>query len=251
MRQPLDRGGLGVVEVSRKLSSLHITWVKRFLSGEYRGWQSFFHFYLRRTFLAEPINRVFGLSNVSEATLRRLLPFYRAVLTAWYAAGGTQTFGAFIVPRSNTDPLRLADVTAKTVYTILGKINYKQHRCIAKVRELRFGPVEWPRVWQNLNFLRHSRPALDTSWLIAHCILPTADRLIHFGCPWTRCVIVGPLKASYTSSPTAHSCNQYCTGLPSSSVSPDQRCSARQPQKNYGRSQRRHKLQPAYSPSLA
>ena len=49
--QPLDHRGLGVVEVSCKLSSLHIMWVKCFLSSEYRGWQSFFHFYLWWAFL--------------------------------------------------------------------------------------------------------------------------------------------------------------------------------------------------------
>ena len=177
----LDLRDLGVVEVSRKLSSLHIVWVKRSLSGEYRGWQSFFHFHLKRAFLAEPVNRVFGLSNVSKITLRRFPPFYRAVLTAWYATGGTQAFGAWIVPRPNADPLPLTVVTARSVYTILGCIHHQLHCCVAKVRELGIGHVEWPRVWKNLKFLRFSRPTLDTSWLVAHCILPTADRLPGFG----------------------------------------------------------------------
>ena len=124
---------------------------------------------------------MFGLQNVGNATLCRLPPFYRAVLTAWYSVGGSHAFGALTVPHPRTDPIPLADVTVHCMYATLGHINYKPHRCIAKTRELGFGHIEWRAVWKNLNLLRYSQPALDTSWLIAHCILPTADRLLHFG----------------------------------------------------------------------
>ena len=48
--------------------------------------------------------------------------------------------------------------------------------------------VDWGSVWSSLNLWRFVRPVWDTNWSIAHAILPTADRLLHFGCDVdTRC----------------------------------------------------------------
>ena len=41
--------------------------------------------------------------------------------------------------------------------------------------------MDWKTVWLNLHLWRFLRPVRDTAWLIAHAILPTADRLIRFG----------------------------------------------------------------------
>ena len=40
---------------------------------------------------------------------------------------------------------------------------------------------DWPTVWSNFHLWRFIRPVRDTNWLIAHGILPTADRLTRFG----------------------------------------------------------------------
>jgi hypothetical protein len=55
-----------------------------------------------------------------------------------------------------------------------------QHRCVDKYRTWGF-TVDWHQVWLNLHLWRFIRPVQDTSWLVAHGIFPTADRLSRFG----------------------------------------------------------------------
>ena len=64
--QPTNKGGLGVVDFWCKLVWLKVMWVKRFLFFPGDRWHLFFRHYLRRAFLAEPVNRVFALSNTAN-----------------------------------------------------------------------------------------------------------------------------------------------------------------------------------------
>ena len=185
--QPLDRGGLGVVDITKKVSAFRVLWVKRFLLGEKRGWHSFFRHYLRRAFLAEPVSRVFNLRQIGTSTQRKLPPFYREVISAWLQVGGHHAPGGWVVPCTGADPLALSNITSRDVYTILVRDSGYEHRCVEKYSAL---GVEWRTVWKNLDLMRHDRVALDTSWLVAHGVLPTADRLLWFGMtvsPWCHC----------------------------------------------------------------
>ena len=92
-----------------------------------------------------------------------------------------------MIPRTGADPLDLANVSAREAYAILLRNKGTENRCVEKFSAL---GVEWHTVWKNLDQLRHDRAALDTSWLVAHGVLPTADRLLRFGMsvsPWCHC----------------------------------------------------------------
>ncbi len=54
-----------------------------------------------------------------------------------------------------------------------------QHRCVEKYHSWGFC-VRWPQVWLNLHLWRFVDSVRNTNWLIAHAVLPTADRLHHF-----------------------------------------------------------------------
>ena len=174
------------MDIAKKVSAFRVVWAKRFLSGEKRGWQLFFRHYLRRAFLAEPVSRVFNLRQVGTSTLRKIPLFYPEVISAWLQVGGHHASGGWVVPCTGAEPLALSNVTAKVVYDILVRNTGHEHRCVEKYSAIR---VEWHSVWKNLE-LRHDRAALDTSWLIAHGVLLTADRLLQFGMsvsPWCHC----------------------------------------------------------------
>ena len=92
-----------------------------------------------------------------------------------------------MIPCTGADPLNLANVSAWEAYAILLRNKGTENRCVEKFSAL---GVEWHTVWKNLDQLRHDRVALDTSWLVAHSVLPTADRLLRFGMsvsPWCHC----------------------------------------------------------------
>ena len=177
--QPCTRGGLGVVDFDRKLRSLSVMWVKRFLVGCNHPWTYFFRYFLRRMLLAEPVERVFYQHTPSPATLRSLPDFYRNVLESWFAVRGTQVDGSWVVPSHNSAPdLLLVDLTAREAYTVLTRLDHVPPRC-----EMRAPFVEWPTVWANLYHLRFLRQIRDTSWLICHGVLPIGVRLASFNMP--------------------------------------------------------------------
>ena len=177
LTQPINQGGLGIVDFHRKLSSLAVLWVKRFLLGVDHPWKYFFRYFLRRTMLAEPVERVFTQPTISTTTLRKLPTFYQRVIQSWLDIKGCNNNNLWVVPRPEPAPdIPLECLTACAAYQLLTQLQYTTPRCETKNPFL-----EWPTVWANLNHLRFIRPALDTSWLTCHGVLPTADRLLSFG----------------------------------------------------------------------
>ena len=176
LTQPCARGGLGVVDLERKLRSLAILWVKRFLVGSSHPLTYFFRHFLRRMLLAEPVERVFHQDIASPATLRKLPDFYRGVLESWFAVKGSRDNGSWVVPRQNSAPdLPLIELTARVAYEVLTRLDHVPPRC-----ETKSPSVEWSTIWANLHHLRFLRAARDTSWLICHGVLPTGVRLASF-----------------------------------------------------------------------
>ena len=74
----------------------------------------------------------------------------------------------------------LSSLTVQFVYRQLLRLHCPVHRCVERYRSWGL-VVEWDTVWSNLHLWRFVRPVRDTNWLIAHGILPTADRLARFG----------------------------------------------------------------------
>lgn len=175
-------GGLGVVDITRKASSLHFLWVKRLLLHSTLPWTTFFRQYLTRAFPGRTVHQILLLRHPPKYALDALPPFYRSVMTAWFSLPRSFEGGNYIVYRSTHSFVVLNEVSAQFVYAALSSAQRTQHRCVEKYRGWGL-QVDWRTVWLNLHLWRFVRPARDTSWLIAHGILPTADRLLALGMP--------------------------------------------------------------------
>ena len=177
LTQPTNQGGLGIVDLNRKLSSLSILWVKLFLLGADHPCKFFFRYFLRRTMLAEPVERVFIQTKIGTATLKTLPSFYQTVIQSWLDIRGTNTNNSWVVPHPHPAPdIPLENLTACVAYRHLSQLQHTPPRC-----EIKYPFVDWTAVWANLNHLRFVRSALDTSWPTCHGVLPTVARLLSFG----------------------------------------------------------------------
>ena len=89
--QPPDQGGFSVVDVQRKVSSLLVQWVRRFLSS-LANWSHFLTFWFFSVFncsVLDVFSRPFAFSPLA------LPPFYQSLLLSWRSVNGS-----FSVPRS-------------------------------------------------------------------------------------------------------------------------------------------------------
>ena len=180
LQQPVLNGGFGVCNIRLKMLALHAQWVRRFVTPTAGKWSSFFHHYLRKVFLAEPVLRVFGFSQHSNRTLRKLPSFYASVLYAWQQLSGFRDSNgnllAQLLPNSPPTPVHL--LSAKAAYQSLMVSCFVPPVCEERFRNLNVS--SWSLVWLMIHKCKFIRPILDTAWKIAHGVIPTADRLIHF-----------------------------------------------------------------------
>jgi hypothetical protein len=70
-----NQGGLGVVDVHRKMLFVHVLWVKRLIFRPNLRWTSFFSQYLTRAFPGGTVHQIFPA----------LPPFYRSLMMAWFS----------------------------------------------------------------------------------------------------------------------------------------------------------------------
>ena len=173
---PLRSGGLGMVHVDSKLASLHVMWVKRFLVGPAHPCKSFFRHFLRRAFLAEPVDRIFLLQAVGQSTLRQLPRFYQSVLQAWLRIGTVTRHVHSWSINSGSSAIDLAQLTSKIAYRLLRPVRHP--RCLTTFASFH---VDWPTLWDSLDLIFVDRAVWKTNWLSAHGILPTCDRLSQWG----------------------------------------------------------------------
>ena len=190
--KPSNIGGLGVVDVSSKIGSLHVLWMKRFLCGSRHGWHFFFDFQLRKAFdIPSTLSTIDFLrsGHLPAYRVKRLPPFYRSVVSSWTSLNASFESLSWAVPFSGSS-FPLSELTASKAYSILRSKSDTPHRCIDKYSTLGIGPLIWKQVWLLLDLWRFLRPVRDTNWLLFHGILPTKDRLIRFGMsvdPWCSC----------------------------------------------------------------
>ena len=173
---PLRSGGLGMVHLDSKLKSLRVMWVKRFLVGPPHPWKSFFRHFLRRAFLAEPVERVFLLRTYGQSTLRRLPRFYQSVLQAWLRVGTISRNANSWAITSASIVLDLQQLTSRIAYRLLRPVHHP--RCLATFAAFH---VDWPNLWACLELVFIDRAVWKTNRLVAHGILPTCDRLSQWG----------------------------------------------------------------------
>jgi hypothetical protein len=80
-----NQGSLGVVDVHRKMLSLHVLWVKRLIFRSNLPWTIFFSQYLTRAFPGRSVRQSLILAVPPTYAMDALPPFYRSVMTAWFA----------------------------------------------------------------------------------------------------------------------------------------------------------------------
>ena len=177
--QPPDQGGFSVVDVQRKVSSLLVQWVRRFLSS-HANWSHFLTFWFFSVFnccVLDVFSRPFAFSPLA-------LPlFYQSLLLSWHSVNGS-----FLVPhsclvmgsRSSEHAMSAVSMSAKSCYLYLLSVSVSPPHCVAKFRPM-FGDLYRPTTWKSLSLFPLNRAITDLNWKIAHGVLYTVDRLISFG----------------------------------------------------------------------
>lgn len=204
--QPFLSGGLGVVDVGRKVYSLRAIWIRRIFSGlSTHPWKVFLAYHIDRVF-HQDLESFFARERVPAYLVRKLPPFYASLVHTWVAVRGGRVSAAWVVPRPNAPPLPVEELTASFTYRTLSCAEHVDHRCFAKFRTLNMS-VAWSDVWQSLNLWRFVRSVRDTAWCSFHGILPTADRLLRFKMkvsPLCHCGQNETMVHLFTSCPFAH-----------------------------------------------
>ena len=108
-----------------------------------------------------------------------LPPFYRSIMASWFGLRHSLDNGIIVIHGSRS-VCSVYNLSARFAYRELLRLDCTEHRCVEKYRSWNLA-IDWNAVWSNLYLWRFIRPVRDTSWLIAHGILPTADRLQRFG----------------------------------------------------------------------
>ena len=101
-------------------------------------------------------------------------------MRTWFRFSRRLENGHILIQGPGTSSCSLGDLTASVAYRYLSHLDKSEHRCVSKYRD-RGITVDWSSVWHNLQLWRFIRPVRDTSWSVAHSILPTADRLRKMG----------------------------------------------------------------------
>ena len=107
------------------------------------------------------------------------LLFYRSVMTSWFRLPWRLENGEIVVGSVASSCCPLRSLTTRFAYRELSRLDAPEHRTVAKYSSCGL-TVEWNTVWRNLSLWQFIRPIRDTNWLIAHGVLPTADRLLRF-----------------------------------------------------------------------
>ena len=224
-----SQGGLGLVDVACKTSSLHVQWIKRYFTTPDMPWKSFFEQHLRRAFQGRRVHQIIALPHGFPSSMKDLPRFYRAVLDSWFSLPRTTDLDGNVVIRFKDSLVPMVSLSPRQCYRIQLCQQRTQHRCIEKYRSWGFR-VEWSLVWLNLHLWRFVRSVRNTNWLIAHAILPTADRLYRYNIAVDTCCHCGQpetLVHLFTSCPFAVSLSAWYFSLLhaySSTASPPSPC---------------------------
>ncbi|CAB4002701.1 Hypothetical predicted protein [Paramuricea clavata] len=139
-----NHGGLGVVDVHRKMLSLHVLWVKRLIFRPNMPWTSFFSQYLKRAFPGRSVHQILILAVLPKYAMDALPPFYRSVMTAWFALERKFVDNEYVICGPRKSVVTLEQLSASFVYDTLSHQHRKQHRCVKKYANWGL-PVDWSK----------------------------------------------------------------------------------------------------------
>ena len=142
-------------------------------------WASFFAQYRTHAFPGRKVIQILLLRFPPKYAMDALPPFYRSVMQLWFPLSRHVDNGEIFIDGTKSS-CALTSLTTRFVYDILSCEERTQHRCVDKYRAWGF-IIDWQQVWLNLHLWRFIHTVRDTLWLVAHGILPTANRLCPFG----------------------------------------------------------------------
>ncbi len=141
--QALAVGGLGVVDVSRKIASLRTIWLRRFLSANNpHPWSCFFEYHVSMVFANQDVITVLSRNSIPAYLIKKLPPFYASILRTWVDLKGTRDGRLWVIPRPSSDPLPIGELSARSGYLLLSQYQHVDHRSLAKFRDWGF-TVDW------------------------------------------------------------------------------------------------------------
>ena len=116
----------------------------------------------------------------SSLNLKRLPPFYAAVLDAWRAVDGQASadLSHFFI-RGPTAQVPVSNITCKLCYDLVLGANWRSPHCKLKFRPF-FGTLYWPATWKQVHIMSLDRPVIDLCWRVSHGVLYTAEPLVGF-----------------------------------------------------------------------
>ena len=95
--QPLSQGGLGIVDVSRKVASLRAVWWQRFFTPSPHPWSVFCHHYVDIVFHCPPSD-VLVHDSIPAYRIKKLPSFYASLLRIWQDLRGRKEQGIWVIP---------------------------------------------------------------------------------------------------------------------------------------------------------
>ena len=185
---PKHLGGFGLVDVGKKIRSLHAMWVKRFFLSSHH-WRSYLLYWF------PDIASYFRSPDIIPA---HIPSFYHSVLSAWASLDGgfmPDLNSLCIARHSDASLLKLTDMSTRHCYSFLLSRSPPTPHC-----EVHFAPgfglLYWAATWKQVHLFPTDRPVTDLAWKSAHGVLYTAQRLISFGYNYSAsCFCNAPLES--------------------------------------------------------
>ena len=177
---PRLRGGLGIVHVGSKISSLRAIWLRRLLLSRYTiPWPAFFSYHVCQVF-KQDLDTFFSRDTIPAYLIKKLPKFSQSVVHTWLQLKGKRVNDSWLVGNNDISPIPLTDLTARRAYFMLLENSLVPHKAIEKFSTMQI-PVHWPSVWRSFTLWRFVRSVADTNYYNFHGRLATADRLQRFG----------------------------------------------------------------------
>ena len=137
-------GGFGIVAAHLKSQALLLQWVKRFRAASY-GWRLFLVYWTQSVFRASPAE---VLASPFCFDIKRLPPFYAALLHAWRAVNGHSSADlSHLFIGGPTAQVPVSNISCKSCYDLVLGANRRNPHCELKFRPF-FGTLYWPATWK-------------------------------------------------------------------------------------------------------
>ena len=95
--QSLYHGGPGGVDISQKVLSLRVIWLRCFFSHPHHPWSCFFPLQVGSSFDNQFVAQVLSCTRIPGYLIKKLPPFYRGIVIAWVQLKGTQDSGSWVI----------------------------------------------------------------------------------------------------------------------------------------------------------